>query len=94
MMENDFTCIDVETANSSWSSICQIGLVVVRPGQFAETWQRLVNPKVDFLSRNVAIHHITADRVRESPAPPDIWDALPELTKDRPLVYHSHAWFD
>ena len=94
MMENDFNCIDVETANSSRSSICQIGLVVVRSGQFAETWQRLVNPKVDFLSRNVAIHHITADRVRESPELPDIWDALWELTNDRPLVYHSHAWFD
>ena len=93
-MENDFNCIDVETANSSWSSICQIGLVVVRSGQFVEVWQRLVNPKVDFLSRNVAIHHITADRVRESPELPDIWDALRELTKGRPLVYHSHAWFD
>lgn len=94
MMENDFNCIDVETANGSWSSICQIGLVVVRSGQFAETWQRLVNPNVDFWSRNVAIHHITADRVRESPELPDVWDALRELTKDRPLVYHSHAWFD
>ena len=29
MMENDFNCIDVETANSSRLSICQIGLVVV-----------------------------------------------------------------
>ena len=94
MMEYDFNCIDVETANSSWSSICQIGLVVVRSGQFAEAWQRLVNPKVDFLGRNVAIHHITADCVRESPELPDVWDALRELTKDRPLVYHSHAWFD
>ena len=86
MIEYDFTCIDVETANSSWSSICQIGLVVVRSGQFAEAWQRLVNPKVDFLSRNVAIHHITADRVRESPELPDVWDALRKLTEDRPLV--------
>lgn len=94
MMENDFNCIDVETANSSWSSICQIGLVVVRSGQFAEAWQSLVNPKVDFSSRNVAIHHITAEHVHESPELPDIWDALRELTKDRPLVYHSHAWFD
>ena len=94
MMEHDFNCIDIATANNSWSSICQIGLVVVRSGQIADTWQRLVNPKVDFSSRNVAIHHITADRVRESPELPDIWDALRALTNDRPLVYHSHAWFD
>ena len=94
MMENDFNCIDVETANNSWSSICQIGLVVVRSGKIAETWQRLVNPRVDFLGRNVGIHGITADRVRDSPELPDIWDALRNLAKDRPLVYHSHAWFD
>lgn len=94
MMENDFNCIDVETANSSWSSICQIGLVVVRSGKIADTWQSLVNPNVEFLGFNVSIHGITADRVRESPELPDIWDALRELTRDRPLVYHSPAWFD
>lgn len=94
MTENDFNCIDVETANSAWSSICQIGLVVVRSRKIAETWERLVNPKTDFLSKNVAIHGITADHVRDSPELPDIWDALRDLTQDRPLVYHSHAWFD
>ncbi len=94
MTENDFNCIDVETANNSWSSICQIGLVVVRSGKISETWQHLVNPKVDFSSFNVGIHHITADHVRDSPELPDIWDALRALTQGRPLVYHSPAWFD
>lgn len=94
MTENDFNCIDVETANSAWSSICQIGLVVVRSGKIAETWERLVNPKADFSSFNVGIHHITADHVRDSPELPDTWDALRALTQGRPLVYHSPAWFD
>ena len=94
MTENDFNCIDVATANNSWSSICQIGLVVVRSGEIAETWERLVNPKADFSSFNVGIHHITADHVRDSPELPDIWDALRDLTQGRPLVYHSPAWFD
>ena len=94
MTENDFNCIDVETANNAWSSICQIGLVVVRSGKIAETWERLVNPKADFSGLNVGIHHITADHVRDSPELPDIWDALRALTQGRPLVYHSPAWFD
>lgn len=94
MTENDFNCIDVETANNSLSSICQIGLVVVGSGKIAETWERLVNPKADFSNFNVGIHHITADHVRDSPELPDIWDALRALTQGRPLVYHSPAWFD
>ena len=94
MRENDFNCIDVETANGSAASICQIGLVIVRSGKIAETWDRLVNPKADFSSFNVGIHRITADHVRDSPELPDIWDELRKLTENRPLVYHSHARFD
>ena len=36
MMENDFNCIDIETAGSYRLNICQIGLVVVHHA--AQSW--------------------------------------------------------
>ena len=91
-MKGDFNCIDVETANSSPASICQIGLVLVRSAEVFDTWQSLVNPAARFSAGNIAVHGITADDVCEGPRLPAVWDGLRELTQGVPLVCHS--WFD
>jgi DNA polymerase III epsilon subunit-like protein len=50
----DFIVIDVETANSNLSSICQVGIAIFSDGKFAESWSSLVNPKDYFDDINVS----------------------------------------
>ena len=44
----DFVAIDFETANSSRSSACAIGVAVVRDGRVVEHGSTLINPEADF----------------------------------------------
>jgi hypothetical protein len=48
-----FVAADVETANQSLSSICQIGIVTFDERGIADTWQTLINSREGFASMNV-----------------------------------------
>ena len=39
----DFAAIDFETANNQRSSVCSVGVVVVRNGEIADTFYSLIN---------------------------------------------------
>lgn len=59
----DFVVIDVETASSRVSSICQIGIVGVRDGREVFAWETLLDPCDDFHKMNTRIHGIAAHHV-------------------------------
>ena len=40
----DFAAIDFETANGKRSSVCSVGIVVVRDGKVADRFYRLIRP--------------------------------------------------
>ena len=46
----NFVAIDFETANYEPTSICFVGLVVVRGGEITQRMHRLVCPEPDYLS--------------------------------------------
>lgn len=73
---SDFYVIDVETANSSYASICQIGAVQVVNGVIQDEWESLVNPEEEFNGNNIGIHGIRPDQVVNSPTWPLIHDEL------------------
>lgn len=89
---NDFVAIDVETANYSRGSICQIGTVEVRGGALANEWETLVNPEEEFYSGNIGIHGIEPRQVANAPSFADIADKLRAKLQDRIVV--SHTFFD
>lgn len=62
-----FIALDVETANSDMSSICQIGIVHFEDGKPVETWSSLVDPQDYFDDVNVSIHRIEEEDVRGAP---------------------------
>ena len=41
----DFAAIDFETANSERTSVCSVGVVVVRGGEIADTFYSLIQPE-------------------------------------------------
>jgi DNA polymerase-3 subunit epsilon len=66
-MPRQFIAIDVETANSDRSSICQIGLVAFDQDGLAWEWSSLVNPECDFDANNVRIHGVRSQDVATAP---------------------------
>ncbi len=63
----DFVVVDVETACSRSSSICQIGIVGFRDGREVEAFETLVDPRDEFDDFNVRLHGISPNHVRGRP---------------------------
>lgn len=55
----DFIAIDFETANSSRSSACALGLVEVKDGVITAEHSWLIDPQQRFDGMNISIHGIT-----------------------------------
>ena len=87
----NFVAVDVETANSDLSSICQIGLAVVRSGKITEVRTRLVDPEDFFDPRNIEVHGIDETAVRGSPRFRDVYGEIAGHFKG---VVVSHTVFD
>lgn len=62
-----FVALDVETANASLASICQIGIVRFENGQIVDKWSSLIDPEDFFESINVSIHGIDEGDVEGAP---------------------------
>ncbi|AKK11427.1 exonuclease domain-containing protein [Corynebacterium uterequi] len=92
----DFVAVDVETANSRWGSICQVGASRFRHGQLAaqrEWWCRPPAGIDSFDEANVAIHGITADAVADQPRFGEILDDVVAFVGDDVVIAHN-AQFD
>ena len=62
----DFAAIDFETANGRRTSVCSVGVVVVRGGEVVDTLYSLIRPRPNFYSR-----FTTACLLYTSPSPRD-----------------------
>lgn len=91
-MSKNFIAIDVETANPSRASICQIGFVHVRDANLQDRGRISVNPECDFHHICIKRHGIQRTDVEHEPTMPDLWEKIQTQTKDSVLV--SHSGFD
>jgi DNA polymerase-3 subunit epsilon len=89
----DFTAIDFETANSSRSSACALGLVEVRAGIITAEHVWLIDPQQRFDGMNIAIHGITPSMVHGKPTFRELWPTLEPLLQGQIIVAHN-ASFD
>ena len=61
----DFAAIDFETANGQRTSVCSVGVVVVRGGRPSESIYRLIRPYPNYYSAfTTAIHGLTRSGAR------------------------------
>ena len=74
-----FVAIDVETANPSMASICQIGVAIFENEELRGEWQSFVDPEDYFDSVNSSIHGIEEADVKGAPTFSTIADELFEL---------------
>ncbi len=90
----DFAAIDFETANFNRTSVCSVGIVIVRGGRPVENIYRLIRPYPNFYSRfTTAIHGLTADDTAEAPPFDAVWREIAPRIAGLPLVAHN-APFD
>lgn len=87
--EPDFVVIDVETACSRVSSICQVGIVGFRDGRVVFEWEALLDPCDEFHAGNVRVHGITAARVAGQPTYGAIHAVVDRHLSGRTTVAHS-----
>ena len=72
-MLRDFAAIDFETANNESSSVCSVGVVVVRNGEIAEKFYSLIQP----------------EPTEDAPVFPKVWEQVEPLIEGLPLVAHN-----
>ncbi|MCE5972436.1 3'-5' exonuclease [Sinirhodobacter sp. WL0062] len=84
-----FVALDVETACSDTSSICQIGIACVRSDDVIESWVTYVNPRSHFSTFNTRLHGIGPDHVREAPDFSQAIALLEPLLARHLVIQHS-----
>lgn len=90
----DVVAIDFETANNRADSACQLAAVVVRDSQIVSEHSWLIRPpRMYFSPRNIAIHGIRPEDVRQAPTMEQVWDELGPIFDGQILVAHN-ARFD
>ena len=64
----DFVAIDFETANSERSSVCSIGIVIVRDGVITDSFYSTIQPEPNYYSYwCTKVHGLTKSDTEESP---------------------------
>lgn len=90
MIENlNFVAIDFETANSDYSSICQIGMSFFENGELVREESHFIDPCTHFDGVNVNIHGITAEHVKDSKTFAEFYPELCNKINDQVVVHHQ-----
>ncbi|MBR1447507.1 MAG: 3'-5' exoribonuclease [Prevotella sp.] len=89
----NFIAIDLETATSDRSSICQIGITEVVDGKICDTKSWLVQPEGNrYDSMNIWIHGITPNDTKNSPSFPDVWKEVQPYLQNKIVVAHNTSF--
>ena len=83
-----YLALDVETANADYSSICQIGIVLIDNFEVIEKWSTLINPETYFDFMNTSIHGIDESQVRDSPTFDQVYPELLSLLENNLVIHH------
>ena len=86
----DFVAIDFETANRESTSICSIGMVIVRDGIIIDKFYSLVQPEPNYYSYwNTHIHGLSQEDTDCAPVFPNVWKQIATKIDNLPFVAHN-----
>ena len=92
IMEN-FAAIDFETANNERTSVCSVGVVIVRDGKIVDTFYSLIQPEPNYYNYwCTQVHGITRHDTESAPIFPEVWKQIEPLIDGLPLVAHNKAF--
>ena len=89
----DFAAIDFETANYERSSVCSVGVVIVRDGEIVDTFYSLIQPEPNYYNYWCSqVHGLSREDTEGAPVFPDVWEQIEPLIEGLPLVAHNKAF--
>jgi len=92
-MIRDFAAIDFETANGQLSSVCSVGIVVVRNAVITERFYSLIQPEPNYYSySNTQIHGLSYDDTVDAEVFSEVWKNIEPLIEGLPLVAHNKGF--
>lgn len=89
----DFAAIDFETANNERTSVCSVGIVIVRDGEITDRFYSLIQPEPNYYTYwCTRVHGLTCCDTDSAPVFPDVWRQVEPLIEGLPLVAHNKAF--
>jgi DNA polymerase-3 subunit epsilon len=89
----DFAAIDFETANYSRTSVCSVGVIIVRENQFVDSFYSLIQPEPDYYNyRCTQVHGLTCSDTEDAPVFPVVWKQIAPKIAGLPLVAHNSSF--
>ena len=86
----DFAAIDFETANNERTSVCSVGIVIVRDGQIVDSFYSLIQPEPNYYNYWCSqVHGLCHEDTDDAPVFPKVWAQIEPLIKGLPLVAHN-----
>lgn len=86
----DFAAIDFETANNERSSVCAVGIVVVRNGEIADSFYSLIQPEPNYYNYWCSrVHGLCCNDTDCAPIFPKVWEQIEKMIEGLPLVAHN-----
>ncbi len=90
---HSFAAIDFETANHHSTSVCSVGIVVVRDCEISDKFYSLIKPEPEFYSYwNTQVHGIAMEDTMFSPVFPRVWEQIEPLIEGLPLIAHNKSF--
>ena len=86
----DFAAIDFETANYQRSSVCSVGIIIVRNGEFVDSYYSLIQPEPNYYNYwCTEVHGLCRQDTEDAPVFPNVWKQIEPLIDGLPLVAHN-----
>lgn len=87
---NDFAAIDFETANKELTSVCSVGIVIVRGGEIVDRFYSLIQPEPNYYNWFCTrVHGIKRKDTENAEVFPKVWAKVAPLIEGLPLVAHN-----
>lgn len=88
-MQN-FAAIDFETANNERTSVCSVGVVIVRDGEMVDSFYSLIKPEPEYYNYWCSrVHGLCGKDTEDAPVFPEVWKQVEPLIEGLPLVAHN-----
>lgn len=84
---DNFVAIDFETANFAQSSVCSVGLVIVKDGEIVDNYYSLIRPIPNYYNAHCSeVHGLHFDDTNDAP---ETAPTAPPATAYRPTIPSS-----
>lgn len=89
----DFAAIDFETANYDRSSVCSVGVVIVRDGEIVDKFYSLIQPEPNYYNYwCTQVHGLCRTDTDGAPVFPNVWAQIEPRIEGLPLVAHNRPF--